>query len=213
MTGSALMHRGKVRRRSTRRRALIAGLGVAGATLDDVFRAYTGDDWQADGTDQQEGLRNVRGTRRTARRARLTRPPGRARRRAYAVARSCALCLVELQKLRRDKTELVTRAVQPALWLIVFGTTFTRLRAIPTGDVPYLDFLAPGVIAQSALFISIFYGIQIIWERDAGVLAKLMVTPDPAGRAGHRQGLRGRRTRAWPQAGGRACSPPCSGSA
>ena len=57
--------------------------------------------------------------------------------------------------------------------------------------MPYLDFLAPGIIAQSALFISIFYGIQIIWDRDAGVLAKLMVTPTPRVGAGHRQGLRG----------------------
>jgi ABC-2 type transport system permease protein len=96
-----------------------------------------------------------------------------------AASRVATLCLVELQKLRHDKTELVTRAVQPALWLIVFGTTFTRLRTIPTGSVPYLDFLAPGVLAQSGLFVSIFYGIQIIWERDAGVLAKLMVTPTP----------------------------------
>lgn len=109
--------------------------------------------------------------------------PGYADRARLAVrtlaSRVVALSLVELQKLRRDKTEIFTRAVQPALWLIVFGTTFTRLRAIPTGNVPYLDFLAPGVIAQSALFVSIFYGIQIIWERDAGVLAKLMVTPTP----------------------------------
>jgi ABC-2 type transport system permease protein len=90
-----------------------------------------------------------------------------------------ALCLVELQKMRRDRTELVTRAVQPALWLLIFGETFSRIRAIPTGDVPYLDFLAPGIIAQSALFIAIFYGIQIIWERDAGVLTKLLVTPTP----------------------------------
>ena len=37
----------------------------------------------------------------------------------------------------------------------------------------------PGILAQSALFVAIFYGIQIIWERDAGVLAKLMVTPTP----------------------------------
>lgn len=35
------------------------------------------------------------------------------------------------------------------------------------------------MIAQSALFIAIFYGIQIIWDRDAGVLAKLMTTPTP----------------------------------
>jgi ABC-2 type transport system permease protein len=89
------------------------------------------------------------------------------------------MCLVELQKLRHDRTELITRAVQPALWLIVFGEVFTRLHAIPTGSTPYLDFLAPGILAQSALFIAIFYGIQIIWERDAGVLAKLMVTPTP----------------------------------
>src|SRR6185295_9684964 len=95
------------------------------------------------------------------------------------LARMGALCLVELQRLRHDRSELYTRAIQPALWLIIFGETFTRLHAIPTGNVPYLDFLAPGVLAQSALFVSIFYGIQIIWERDAGVLAKLMVTPTP----------------------------------
>ena len=95
------------------------------------------------------------------------------------LSRVVAMCLVELQKLRHDRTELIARAVQPSLWLLIFGTTFTRLRTIPTGDVPYLDFLAPGVLAQSVLFVSIFYGIQIIWERDAGVLAKLMVTPTP----------------------------------
>ena len=95
------------------------------------------------------------------------------------VSRAGAMCLVELQKLRRDRTELMTRAIQPALWLLVFGETFSRIRAIPTGGVRYLDFLAPGILAQSALFVSIFYGIQIIWDRDAGVLAKLMVTPTP----------------------------------
>lgn len=89
------------------------------------------------------------------------------------------MCIVELQKLRHDRTELYTRAIQPALWLLIFGETFTRIRAIPTGDVPYLDYLAPGIIAQSAMFIAIFYGIQIIWERDAGVLTKLLVTPTP----------------------------------
>jgi ABC-2 type transport system permease protein len=94
-------------------------------------------------------------------------------------ARVGALCLVEVQRLRHDRSELYTRAIQPALWLVIFGVTFNRLHAIPTGNLPYLDFLAPGVLAQSALFISIFYGIQIIWERDAGILAKLLVTPTP----------------------------------
>jgi ABC-2 type transport system permease protein len=94
-------------------------------------------------------------------------------------SRVVTFCVVELQKLRHDRTELATRAVQPVLWLVVFGETFSRIRAIPTGNVPYLDYLAPGIIAQSALFIAIFYGIQIIWERDAGILTKLLVTPTP----------------------------------
>ncbi|HEY7858505.1 MAG TPA: ABC transporter permease [Candidatus Nanopelagicales bacterium] len=108
--------------------------------------------------------------------AELAPPPSLAR---LLPSRIAAMCLVELQKLRHDRTELVTRAIQPALWLIIFGETFTRLRAIPTGSIPYLDYLAPGIMAQSALFIAIFYGIQIIWERDAGVLSKLLVTPTP----------------------------------
>jgi ABC-2 type transport system permease protein len=87
--------------------------------------------------------------------------------------------IVELQKLSHDRTELFTRAVQPVLWLVIFGETFTRIHAIPTGHVPYLSFLTPGIIAQSGLFVAIFYGIQIIWERDAGVLTKLLVTPTP----------------------------------
>jgi ABC-2 type transport system permease protein len=94
-------------------------------------------------------------------------------------SRVATFCLVELQKLRHDRTELLTRAVQPVLWLVIFGETFTRLHVIPTGHQPYLDFLAPGIIAQSGLFVAIFYGIQIIWERDAGVLTKLLVTPTP----------------------------------
>ena len=65
------------------------------------------------------------------------------------------------------------------LWLLIFGETFNRIHAIPTGGIPYLDFLAPGIIAQSGMFVAIFYGIQIIWERDAGVLTKLLVTPTP----------------------------------
>ena len=97
----------------------------------------------------------------------------------WYISRILAFCIVEVEKLRHDRSELVTRAIQPALWLVVFGKTFSSLHAIPSGGVPYLDFLAPGVLAQSTLFVSVFYGIQVIWERDAGVLSKLMVTPTP----------------------------------
>lgn len=86
---------------------------------------------------------------------------------------------IEVTKLRHDPTELITRAVQPALWLLLFGEVFSHIRAIPTGNLPYLDFMAPGILAQSVLFIAIFYGIAVIWERDLGVVHKLMVTPTP----------------------------------
>jgi ABC-2 type transport system permease protein len=83
----------------------------------------------------------------------------------------------ELHKLWRDPTELFTRSVQPILWLLVFGQVFARTRAIPTGGLTYLDFMAPGVLAQSILFTSIFFGIAIIWERDLGILQKALVSP------------------------------------
>lgn len=109
----------------------------------------------------------------------LVRAPRGWRRATGIVSRMGTFALVELQKLRHDRTELLTRMVQPALWLLIFGQTFAHLHVIDTGHVDYLAFLAPGIIAQSALFISIFYGIQIVWDRDAGILAKLMVTPSP----------------------------------
>ncbi len=86
---------------------------------------------------------------------------------------------LEVRKLRHDATDLLTRAVQPALWLLVFGQVFTQIRAIPTGNLRYLDFMAPGILAQSVLFIAIFYGIAIIWERDLGIIHKFLASPTP----------------------------------
>lgn len=80
-------------------------------------------------------------------------------------------------KLFREPTELISRAVQPVLWLAVFGQVFSRTRAIPTGNVGYLPFMTPGILAQSVLFSAIFYGIAVIWERDLGVVHKMLVSP------------------------------------
>jgi ABC-2 type transport system permease protein len=93
--------------------------------------------------------------------------------------KTLAIVGMDLRKLRRDPTELLTRAIQPALWLMVFGQVFAHSRAIPTGDLPYEDFMAPGILAQSVLFIAIFYGISVIWERDLGIVHKLLATPTP----------------------------------
>jgi len=86
---------------------------------------------------------------------------------------------LEARKLHHDYTDLFTRAVQPALWLLIVGPVLASIRAIPTGKLPYLDFMAPGILAQSVLFISIFYGIATIWERDLGIVHKFLATPTP----------------------------------
>jgi len=77
---------------------------------------------------------------------------------------SLTLGEMEARRLRHDPTELFTRSVQPVLWLLVFGETFTRIKAIPTGGVPYIAFMTPGILSQSVLFISIFYGLALIWD-------------------------------------------------
>jgi len=88
-----------------------------------------------------------------------------------------AIAWADLRKLARDPTELFTRAIQPLLWFVVFGQVFSRTRVIPTGSLSYLEFMAPGVLAQSVLFAAIFYGIAVIWERDLGIVHKLLVSP------------------------------------
>jgi ABC-2 type transport system permease protein len=83
----------------------------------------------------------------------------------------------ELLKIRHDPVEMVSRASQPLLWLLVFGQVLAQTRAIPTGSIPYLDYLAPGVLAQSAQFSAIFFGLAVIWERDLGLVHKLLASP------------------------------------
>jgi ABC-2 type transport system permease protein len=95
------------------------------------------------------------------------------------VYKTFVIAELEVRRLRHDYTEVITRGVQPVLWLLLFGEVFSRARAIPTGGIPYLDFMAPGILAQSVLFVAIFYGIGIIWERDLGLTNKFLVSPTP----------------------------------
>ena len=95
------------------------------------------------------------------------------------IRKTLVIAEMEARKLAHDPTEVLTRSVQPALWLLIFGQVFTQLHAIPTGGISYIAFMAPGILAQSVLFISIFYGIAVIWERDLGILHKFLASPTP----------------------------------
>ena len=88
-----------------------------------------------------------------------------------------AIADAEFRKLRHDPIELATRAVQPMLWLLLFGQVMAQIRGLSGGNVNYLDFLSAGILAQSVLFTAIFYGISAIWERDLGILHRYLVSP------------------------------------
>jgi ABC-2 type transport system permease protein len=90
-----------------------------------------------------------------------------------------AMGWAELRKLRHDHLDIFTRSVQPLLWLFVFGTALRRNHTLSGGFGDYRAYLAPGVMAQAALFVAIFFGLGVIWERDVGQLQRLLATPLP----------------------------------
>ena len=83
----------------------------------------------------------------------------------------------EFRKLRHDPLELFARAAQPVLWLVIFGKVMAQIRGLNVSGSNYIDFLAPGILAQSMLFGAIFYGIAAVWERDLGIIHRYLVSP------------------------------------
>jgi len=98
---------------------------------------------------------------------------------ARIIAGTLAMAQAEVRKLRHDHIDIFTRSVQPLLWLFVYGTALRHARSLSLPGVDYRAYLAPGVMAQAALFIAIFFGLAVIWERDVGQLQRLLATPLP----------------------------------
>ena len=88
-----------------------------------------------------------------------------------------AIVSADLKKLKHDPYELVYRMVQPVIWILIFGQAMAQ--TLSTATLVYLDYMSPGILAQSILLVAIFYGIALIWERDLGILHKILVTPAP----------------------------------
>ena len=84
---------------------------------------------------------------------------------------------MELRRLRHDPIEVIARAVQPVLWVTVFGVVMAHRVAIGVQD--YVSFITPGVVFQSATFMALAYGIMMVFERESGILKKLLSSPIP----------------------------------
>ncbi len=87
----------------------------------------------------------------------------------------------ELLKFGRDASRVGGAILQPlAIWLLL-GFGFRETFHLPgaAADVPYLEFLFPGIVALVVLFTSIFSTISIVEERKSGFLQAALAAPAP----------------------------------
>lgn len=88
------------------------------------------------------------------------------------------LWLRQLKRYFRSKSRIVGSLGQPLLFLIALGFGLGPVFQ-KAGQGNYLEFLAPGIVAMSILFLSVFNGIEVIWDRQFGFLKETMVAPVP----------------------------------
>jgi ABC-2 type transport system permease protein len=84
--------------------------------------------------------------------------------------------LRQLKKQWRSKARLFGSLGQPLLFLLALGFGLSHVFE-QAGSGSYIDFLAPGVVAMSVLFTSMFAGIEVIWDRQFGFLKETLVAP------------------------------------
>jgi ABC-2 type transport system permease protein len=81
----------------------------------------------------------------------------------------------------RDRARLVSSFGQPLLFLIVFGSGLTASLGAglssELGDVSYVRFIFPGIVAMAVLFTAVFSAISIVWDREFGFLREVLVAP------------------------------------
>jgi ABC-2 type transport system permease protein len=86
--------------------------------------------------------------------------------------------LRELRRYVRSRAQIVASLGQPLLYLLVLGFGLGPVFR-KAGHGSYLQFVAPGVIAMSILFTSVFSGIGLLWDRQFGFLKETLVAPVP----------------------------------
>jgi ABC-2 type transport system permease protein len=65
---------------------------------------------------------------------------------------------------------------QPLLFLLALGYGIGSLYK-RAGGGNYISFLVPGIITQTILFGAIFWGINVIWDKQFGFLKETLVAP------------------------------------
>jgi ABC-2 type transport system permease protein len=88
------------------------------------------------------------------------------------------LWIREIKKYYRSKSRIIGSLGQPILFLVALGFGLSPVFQ-KAGQGNYIQFLAPGVISMSILFMAVFSGISVIWDRQFGFLKETLVAPVP----------------------------------
>ena len=86
----------------------------------------------------------------------------------------------EIKRYKKSRSGILIRLIQPAIWIIVMGNTFASTRPLIQSvgfNGSYIEFMAPGVIMLTAIFTSIFGGVNTLWDRRYGFMNKALVSP------------------------------------
>jgi ABC-2 type transport system permease protein len=88
------------------------------------------------------------------------------------------LWLRELRRYVRSRAQIVASLGQPLLYLVALGFGLGPVFQ-KAGQGSYVQFVAPGIIAMTVLFSSIFSGMGLLWDRQFGFLKETLVAPVP----------------------------------
>ena len=86
--------------------------------------------------------------------------------------------LRQLKRYWRSKSRMIGILGQPLLFLLALGYGFGPIFE-KAGGGNYIQFLAPGIVAMTILFNSVFNGMEVIWDRQFGFLKETLVAPVP----------------------------------
>ncbi|MEA1904339.1 MAG: ABC transporter permease [Candidatus Hadarchaeota archaeon] len=92
------------------------------------------------------------------------------------------LWLRDMKWLVRAKARLATTIVMPFLWLGIIGvglnSVFVGRSFLFAGEqMPYLEFMAPGIIGMTLLFSGTFAGVSVVWDKQFGFMKEILVAP------------------------------------
>ena len=86
------------------------------------------------------------------------------------------LWLRQIKRYFRSRSRVVGAVAQPLLFLLALGYGLGSVYK-EAGQGNYLEFLVPGIMAQTVLFSAMFYGAMIIFDRQFGFLKETLVAP------------------------------------